>query len=88
MIDHGRIDPHLTIGRAQNNKAQVQQDLIDWVFLRVGLLSQICLGFHRTRSDIGPFWWILSKKYVIKRSQYNRLCGNKGTDHHHVRDDN
>jgi hypothetical protein len=25
-------------------------------------LSQFSAASHRTRSDIGPFWWILSKK--------------------------
>src|SRR5215208_1573650 len=47
--------------------------------LWVVYLSQICLPSHRTRSDISPFWWILSKisyqcRWVPqKRGRCNRL---------------
>jgi hypothetical protein len=35
---------------------------IDWIFVWVGLLGQICPASRRTGVDIGSFLWILSKK--------------------------
>jgi hypothetical protein len=38
-----------------------QNDAIYLQSNRVAKMSQICLLSHRTRSDIGSFWWILPK---------------------------